>query len=85
MKIDPKAKPPRANCQYGGREKRLRGIAPKFRIGARSLLKRMPRQALHAAALGFVHPKTGAPMEFSAEMPEDMKSLLDVLKEGHGP
>ena len=65
--------------QYGGREKRLKGIAPEFRIKARSLLKQMPRQALHAATLDFVHPKTGAPMEFSAEMPEDMKRLLDVV------
>jgi len=65
--------------QYGGREKHLKGIAPEFRIQARNLLKRMPRQALHAATLGFVHPKTGATMEFSAEMPGDMRELLDAV------
>ena len=66
--------------QYVGREKHLKGIAPEFRIKARKLLKRMPRQALHAATLGFVHPKTGAMVEFSAEMPEDMKGLLDAVR-----
>ncbi|MFH1007954.1 MAG: RluA family pseudouridine synthase [Candidatus Latescibacterota bacterium] len=64
---------------YSGREKQLKGIAPDYRIQARSFLAQMPRQALHAATLGFVHPKTGEPREFSAEMPEDMKSLLDVV------
>ena len=66
--------------QYGGREKHLKGIAPEFRIQARKLLKQMPRQALHAATLGFVHPKTGAMVKFSAEMPEDMKRLLDAVR-----
>ncbi|MEF3305560.1 RluA family pseudouridine synthase [Paenibacillus sp. GYB003] len=37
-------------------------------------------QALHAQALGFVHPTTGAYMEFEAPLPDDMKHLLDVLK-----
>ena len=66
--------------KYSGREKHLKGIAPECRIQARNLLKQMPRQALHAATLGFVHPKTGAQVEFSSEMPEDMKGLVDAMR-----
>ncbi len=66
--------------KYSGREKHLKGIAPECRIQARILLKQMPRQALHAATLGFVHPKTGERVEFSAEMPEDMKGLVGAVR-----
>jgi 23S rRNA pseudouridine1911/1915/1917 synthase len=31
------------------------------------------RPLLHAYKLGFTHPRTGTPMEFSAPMPDDMK------------
>ena len=37
------------------------------------------RQALHAAVLGFVHPKTGATLRFEAKLPDDMASLLRAL------
>ena len=35
------------------------------------------RQALHAASLGFTHPVTGEWLEFSAEMPADLRDLID--------
>ena len=37
-------------------------------------------QALHAMVLGFVHPRSGEYMEFSAEYPEDFKKLLSKLR-----
>lgn len=37
-------------------------------------------QALHAGVLGFVHPRTGEYLEFEADMPDDMKHLLEVLR-----
>ncbi|MCR8641896.1 RluA family pseudouridine synthase [Paenibacillus sp. N1-5-1-14] len=37
-------------------------------------------QALHAALLGFVHPRTGAYHEFEAQLPEDMEQLLQNLR-----
>jgi 23S rRNA pseudouridine1911/1915/1917 synthase len=37
-------------------------------------------QALHAGVLGFAHPADGRYLEFAAELPEDMKHLLDVLR-----
>lgn len=38
------------------------------------------RQALHARTLGFVHPSTGKEMFFEAPIPEDMKALIEKLK-----
>ncbi|GAA4643121.1 RluA family pseudouridine synthase [Pontixanthobacter gangjinensis] len=38
---------------------------------------RFVRQALHAASLGFDHPVTGEKVEFHAELPDDMRELID--------
>lgn len=37
-------------------------------------------QTLHAGVLGFVHPRTGEYMEFSAPLPEYFQKLLKILK-----
>ena len=37
----------------------------------------MPRQALHAATLGFVHPVTGKNMFFEAPLPKEYNAVLD--------
>jgi 23S rRNA pseudouridine1911/1915/1917 synthase len=39
------------------------------------------RHALHAAALGIVHPERGVPMTFEAELWPDMRALLTTLRE----
>jgi 23S rRNA pseudouridine1911/1915/1917 synthase len=39
-----------------------------------------PRQMLHASLLGFVHPITGARMEFSIDLPEDMGEKIGELR-----
>ncbi len=38
-----------------------------------------PRQALHAARLGFVHPRTGEKLSFATSPPADMQGLLSLL------
>ena len=38
-----------------------------------------PRQALHAATLGFVHPVTGHSKRFEAAFPEDIAALIAAL------
>lgn len=45
----------------------------------RAALLDFPRQALHAARLGFRHPATGAAMLFERPMPPDMKALVEAL------
>jgi 23S rRNA pseudouridine1911/1915/1917 synthase len=38
-----------------------------------------PRQALHAARLGFVHPRTGEPLSFATDFPQDIAELVASL------
>jgi 23S rRNA pseudouridine1911/1915/1917 synthase len=45
----------------------------------RRLLLDFPRQALHAARLGFAHPRTGQPLAFATPPPADMAALLARL------
>ena len=63
---------------YGGK----RRLSPKA-LGplAAQIGNQFPRQALHAATLGFVHPGTGAQLEFEAALPKDMALLLDALRQ----
>jgi 23S rRNA pseudouridine1911/1915/1917 synthase len=41
---------------------------------------RPPRMALHAAALGFRHPRTGAPLAFESAWPADLAAWTDGLR-----
>lgn len=40
-----------------------------------------PRQALHAAVLGFKHPVTQEELRFESELPPDMTSLIEILRQ----
>ncbi|UWQ22693.1 RluA family pseudouridine synthase [Jannaschia sp. W003] len=57
---------------YGGR-RRLGGARGEAAAA-------FPRQALHAATLGFRHPGTGEAMRFESPIPADMAALLDALR-----
>ena len=46
---------------------------------ARAALLDFPRQALHAASLGFRHPVTGEALRFETLMPADMAGLISAL------
>jgi 23S rRNA pseudouridine1911/1915/1917 synthase len=45
----------------------------------RDALLAFPRQALHAATLGFRHPVTGQPLSFQSPVPPDLAALLALL------
>lgn len=47
-------------------------------VGAQAA-RDFPRQALHAATLGFAHPVSGETQRFHAPMPADMAALLHAL------
>jgi 23S rRNA pseudouridine1911/1915/1917 synthase len=47
---------------------------------ARSLTQAFPRQALHAARLGFRHPATGERLRFETPPPPDMAALIEALR-----
>jgi len=64
---------------YGGR-RRVNGKI--LGIEAAEAAVAFPRQALHAATLGFRHPVTGDHLSFSSALPTDMQSLIDALRVG---
>lgn len=47
---------------------------------AQEALKRLDRQALHAAELGFAHPRTRKFMHFVSPLPQDFEDLLTALE-----
>ncbi|MGD1868654.1 MAG: RluA family pseudouridine synthase [Neomegalonema sp.] len=55
-------------------------LSPEISQETRDTLLEFPRQALHAATLGFVHPVTGERLEFSSRPPNDFAICLDVLR-----
>ncbi len=69
---------------YDGQRIHAGPTGGKRRAFFQNLLARMPRQALHAATLGFTHPRNGAFMDFSADLPDDMQYVLDRLRAVEG-
>lgn len=65
------------DARYGG-DVPLRGVrSASYNAFINNCFEACPRQALHARTLGFVHPKTGEEMFFTAEIPADMQALFD--------
>lgn len=65
------------DARYGG-DLILKGTTfTKYKQFIDNCFKIMPRQALHAKTLGFVHPATGEMMRFDTELPQDMKDLIE--------
>ncbi len=65
------------DARYGG-DQVLRGVpSAKYKAFIENCFEVCPRQALHARTLGFVHPRTGEEMFFSAEIPADMQALIE--------
>lgn len=66
---------------YGG-DKILWGTTfAKYRQFVQNCFKLLPRQALHAKTLGFVHPVTGEEMLFDSELAQDMKEAIDKWRD----
>jgi len=61
---------------YGG-DQILRGTTfTKYRQFVANCFEMIPRQALHAQMLGFVHPVTGEEMIFESELPNDLANVI---------
>ncbi len=62
---------------YGG-DKILKGTTfTKYKQFVQNCFTLLPRQALHAKTLGFVHPVTHEEMIFDSELPEDMRVVIE--------
>ena len=55
-------------------------IEKKFSTQLQEAIKNFDRQALHSSFLGVEHPLNNDYMEFRAQLPEDMKRLLDIFR-----
>lgn len=65
------------DATYGGNEV-LRGTTfSKYKQFVTNCFKILPRQALHAKSLGFVHPGSGKHLFFESELPSDMKEVVE--------
>jgi 23S rRNA pseudouridine1911/1915/1917 synthase len=63
--------------RYGG-DRILKGTTfTKYKQFVDNAFKILPRQALHAKTLGFVHPETGEKMQFDSEIPDDMATCIE--------
>ncbi|MDX5347555.1 MAG: RluA family pseudouridine synthase [Hymenobacteraceae bacterium] len=66
-----------SDSTYGG-DKILYGQRTgSYKTFVENAFKLMPRQALHAKSLGFLHPYTHKFMQFDSELPEDFKAVLE--------
>lgn len=65
---------------YGGTRILKGSSLPKFEAFATNCLKMIPRQALHAATLGFLHPETHQQVYFEVGLPEDFTSVLEKFR-----
>ena len=62
---------------YGG-DKILKGTKfSKYKSFVENCFKIMPRQALHARSLGFIHPATQEKIYFESELPDDFREVLE--------
>ena len=59
--------------------RRIPAAARGLAAPTRQILLDFPRQALHAARLGFAHPRTGQPLAFERPPPADFEALLAAL------
>ena len=65
------------DARYGG-DKILKGTTfTKYKQFVDNCFKVLPRQALHAQTLGFVHPTTAEKMSFEAKLPQDMQTAIE--------
>ncbi len=63
--------------RYGG-DKVLRGTTfAKYKQFVENCFKLLPRQALHAKSLGFIHPVSKKEYFFESELPQDMQSTIE--------
>ena len=63
--------------RYGG-ERILKGTTfTKYKQFVDNCFKVLPRQALHAKTLGFVHPGTNEFMSFTSDTPNDIQACIE--------
>ncbi len=63
--------------RYGG-DKILKGtVFSKYKQFVANCFEILPRQALHAKTLGFIHPETKKNISFDSKIPNDISQVID--------
>jgi 23S rRNA pseudouridine1911/1915/1917 synthase len=63
--------------KYGGNEILKGTTFTKYKQFVNNCFKLLPRQALHAKSLGFIHPSTKEYMYFDSEYPDDLNAVIE--------
>jgi 23S rRNA pseudouridine1911/1915/1917 synthase len=67
--------------RYGGNQILKGTLYTKYKQFVENCLELLPRQALHAKVLGFVHPRTGEHLRFESDLPTDMQTVIDKWRQ----
>jgi len=62
--------------KYKKKFKKFKNIDPKIE----ECILKLDRQFLHAKVLGFCHPRSGEPLEFSSNLPNNLNDILKKLR-----
>ncbi len=65
------------DAMYGGDQVLKGTVFSKYKQFVENCFKIIPRQALHARSLGFVHPITKEFLQFDSELPQDFKEAIE--------
>lgn len=65
------------DARYGGNQILKGTTFSKYKQFVENCFQIIPRQALHAKTLGFIHPTTKKEMFFEVDLPEDMQKVLE--------
>ena len=65
------------DAMYGGDQVLKGTVFSKYKQFVENCFTIIPRQALHAKSLGFVHPKTKEMLRFDSELPNDFKEVIE--------
>lgn len=65
---------------YSGGEATIKSFHVKYTQLLKTILKVIPRVALHAGQIEILHPETNRQKCFSASLPDDMNRAIDILE-----
>ncbi|WP_247234575.1 RluA family pseudouridine synthase [Telluribacter sp. SYSU D00476] len=65
-----------SDATYGGDKIRRGTTSGSYKAFVENCFQIIPRQALHAKSLGFVHPRTKEWVQFETDLPQDFKDVL---------
>ncbi|RZK31243.1 MAG: RluA family pseudouridine synthase [Hymenobacter sp.] len=65
-----------SDAVYGGNRIRVGQSIGSYKAFVENCFALLPRQALHARSLGFVHPTTGEHLNFEVDLPDDFAAVL---------